>query len=1358
MDEGLVQGGTLEIFPGGAAAAAALPAPGRERFQPLRAGILNIWQYDEQELRFHQGRLILRGENGSGKSKALEVLLPFLFDADLSPQRLDPFGGTSRSMEWNLLQDGRFESRVGYVWLELGRCGDGAEVCWTLGCGLRATQRTRRVEAWYFLTRRRVGRDLFLLSAQRTPLLKDQLRQQIGEEGWVFDTGRDYREKLDIQIFGLGEDRFATLRHLLLQLRRPHLSERLDPATLAEILKESLPPLDTDLIGQLSESFERLDNEQKELARVEAAVAGVAAFLETYREYGRGIARARSAEVRQTDSRYHKTAAEVREAEEERERLDGGLADLGERESDLEAETAAVRGKLQGLEKSDLMRSAEALQAQREHAEVLAQRASQEREDANREAQRQEDRRRDFDSAEAEARRSTAEREAAAALALAAAREAGLEALAAAALAALSERAAAAEALVRAAVHRQEEGIAELRRLAQDRDRAERQEERSEEKLREADARLRQAVARSLAARAEVERQRQQLEEALAGWQAGLVEMDLDAAALEPLLDRIQAIAGGEEVDLAGAVAALAAPRRDALVRERAALEEEVARVAAERRAVDEERRRVESARELGPEPPRTRESDRTERPGAPLYLLCEFTERLGAEERAGLEAALEASGLLDAWVLPDGGVLSPGTLDTFLVPADLVTETSLANLLRPAPDHGVEREVIEAVLRSIEVGPAGAGFSSVGKDGAFRLGPLSGAWAKPVAEHVGAGAREAARARRLAEIAAQLEELNRRLAGLAAQGETLDARLARLDHEALAAPSASPLTRAVHQAAAATSEEIRQRTERDAAEQETAAARAARQAAERRLAARARELDLAGWLDDLEGARLSLLRFETGFRELVRAAASAVAATERSERARQLLDEAASRAAELRSRAQESAAAAQSAAAEYATLEATVGVEAREVLELHRAESRRLGDLEHREKRLGEEIQTAREQRARIRERLELRQVELAEREAERAGAVARLGRWVDAGLLPLVLGESAEPPPAWSLTRALDLAREIEKATANVDLGPEAANRRVNRLHEQFRLLAADLGADYQPSLDQDEDLVRARVGYNGREYDVPGLLATLRENLEVRRNLLAEHEREVLRRYLLGEVGDHLRHRLREARALVEEMNRLLEECRTASGLTLKLAWEPTPEAAPEIRDAVQLIRQDLALLADHDRRRLEAFFQARISEARQQWEAVPWREHLMAALDYRAWHRFRILRRTGDDSGWIELTRRGHGASSGGEKAVALHLPLFAAAAAHYRSALPTAPRVILLDEAFAGIDQRMRGRCMGLLVDFDLDFMMTSHEEWGCYEELPGVATYQLYRDPALDGVAAVRFVWSGHSLREDPAG
>jgi hypothetical protein len=358
--------------------------------------------------------------------------------------------------------------------------------------------------------------------------------------------------------------------------------------------------------------------------------------------------------------------------------------------------------------------------------------------------------------------------------------------------------------------------------------------------------------------------------------------------------------------------------------------------------------------------------------------------------------------------------------------------------------------------------------------------------------------------------------------------------------------------------------------------------------------------------------------------------------------------------------------------------------------------------------------------------------------------------------GLLLLVLDpeEPAEPPADWPLTRALELARAVERATAEVDLGEDAVRRRANRLHERYQSLGADLGADFQPSLRQEGDLILVRVLYNGGEQDPSGLLALLREAADVRRGLLAEHERDLLRRFLLGEVGDHLRRRLRQARELVDEMNDQLARCATASGLVLRLAWRPDGEVDPGLREVVELLRRDPDLLPEDGRRRLEAFFQRQIETARGQWEAVPWRQHLMQALDYRRWHRFQIQRWSGPDGPWQDLTRHGHAAISGGEKAIALHLPLFAAAAAHYRSAHPAAPRLILLDEAFAGIDQTMRGRCMGLLVDFDLDFMMTSFEEWGCYEELPGLAIYQLYRDPAFEGVAAVPCLWNGRRLEE----
>ena len=60
-----------------------LPAPCSERWKPLRAGLVDMFYYDAEEFWFHDGRLLLRGNNGTGKSKVLALTLPFLLDGEL---------------------------------------------------------------------------------------------------------------------------------------------------------------------------------------------------------------------------------------------------------------------------------------------------------------------------------------------------------------------------------------------------------------------------------------------------------------------------------------------------------------------------------------------------------------------------------------------------------------------------------------------------------------------------------------------------------------------------------------------------------------------------------------------------------------------------------------------------------------------------------------------------------------------------------------------------------------------------------------------------------------------------------------------------------------------------------------------------------------------------------------------------------------------------------------------------------------------------------------------------------------------------------------------------------------------------
>ena len=67
---------------------------------------------------------------------------------------------------------------------------------------------------------------------------------------------------------------------------------------------------------------------------------------------------------------------------------------------------------------------------------------------------------------------------------------------------------------------------------------------------------------------------------------------------------------------------------------------------------LEAERASLEAGRDIVPPAPHTRApGTRDGLGGAPLWQLIDFQDHVGAADRAGLEAALEASGLLDAWI-----------------------------------------------------------------------------------------------------------------------------------------------------------------------------------------------------------------------------------------------------------------------------------------------------------------------------------------------------------------------------------------------------------------------------------------------------------------------------------------------------------------------------------------------------------------------------------------------------------------------------------------------------------------------------------------------------------------------------------
>ena len=235
------------------------------RFRLHRAGIRNVWQYDEQEFAFGDGRLLLRGKNGAGKSKALEMLLPYLLDGD--SRALDATGTGRTTLVWLMLDGFEQTNRLGYLWVEFRRSmytGDHEYL--TLGAAVRASKSTKKAVPVFFVTPLRVGEDLPLVEAGR-PLPVDRLKEIVGADN-VTDRAVQHRSRVARELFGITDPtRYRNLTQLLHRLRRPTVGDRIESGGVTSLLSETLPGLDDDMVEKVARNLHDLDAVRAEGAR-----------------------------------------------------------------------------------------------------------------------------------------------------------------------------------------------------------------------------------------------------------------------------------------------------------------------------------------------------------------------------------------------------------------------------------------------------------------------------------------------------------------------------------------------------------------------------------------------------------------------------------------------------------------------------------------------------------------------------------------------------------------------------------------------------------------------------------------------------------------------------------------------------------------------------------------------------------------------------------------------------------------------------------------------------------------------------------------------------------------------------------
>lgn len=1326
----------------------ALPHPTNERWQPLRLGLVDLFYYDDEQFWFHDGRLLLRGNNGTGKSKVLALTLPFLLDGSIASRRVEPDADPKKRMDWNLLLGGAHQNpeRTGYSWVEFGRVdADGTEYFTTLGIGLKAAAGRGIVKTWYFTSTRRIG-DLRLLDDNRTVLSQERLREELTStaSGQVYSTQEAYRRAVDEAMFRLGEERYAALIDLLIQLRQPQLSKKPDEKALSMALTEALAPLDQAVVADVAESFRSLEDERAGISEAKETLDAAQVFLRHYRVYAQVASRRHTTAVRLANSAYEHSGRDLRGAEErltaagnEVERLAGLQEETEERESTLQ-------GQEQALRTSPEMRDAARLDdASREATDTESRAAA-----AASEAERATAMAAKDTSAEADAARRHEE-----AIVEAARHESSAATLAAAAgLVAEHPTIAGDPEAASRALSRRREQVMHVRRLLAQVQRAEAQADR--------ERRILDGSQSDAAGRAEELRAAHDAVEGTVGaYRDGVREhaASLTAIVLNSEPDELADLAEGwgrsmsGEAPVRSAVETAATTALDRIATERAGAGQETERLAAQLAALRTEIADLEAGRDPVPPPaPGRDQRGREGRDGAPLWWLTDFADSLPDVGRASVEAALQSAGLLDAWIFPDGTVATDG--DVVLGATGPQVADSLATVLVPAAGTGdpVGVDAVQAVLGRIGWGEASGAAVWLDGDGRWGAGPVRGSWSKERAEFLGAGARDAHRREVIVSLSARTEDLDGELAIARARVASADSLAGQVRHERASYPDL--LERALgtaHDRAATAQQELERAQRKAAAAQELwkRAADTAKEAAGE-LADQGAQLGVGTTVGETDDALAAVASYEVVLaevRQAVRAIGNAVAARDQAaERAAEAVESRERRRSEHRDVRTQAA----SLRAKYEALHATVGASVAEL-------QARLGETTAALEGAGTELKAiARDQIAAAASQGSLEESvrDLGRRREETAAAreerIDALREFAGTGLLRVALPDLAVPaadaPEDWNLTVVLNLSRGAEQRLNDVEESNNAWLNAQQRVSGASTELSAQMSRHgHTAFVEQRGDVLVVRVRYLHDEVDIDRLADRLAEDVADRERLLSAREREILENHLVNEVAGHLHELLLTAEEQIGRINRELAERKTSTGMQLRVRWRERGDGPAGLAGARGLMIRSDATWTPNDRSAIGDFLQARIADVRQSDPTGGWQEHLEQALDYRQWHSFIVER--WQNGQW----RSASGPASGGERALAMSVPLFAAASAHYNSAGPHAPRLILLDEAFAGVDDDSRAKSLGLLATFDLDVVMTSEREWGCYPQVPGLSIAQLSRVEGVDAVGVTRWRWDG---------
>ena len=1336
-----------------------------------RAGLVNFWYYDEETFDFSQGRLLLRGSNGSGKSVTMQSFIPLLLDGNKSPERLDPFGSRSRKIEDYILGEDEKDESIGYLFMEFKK--KQSQNTATIGMGFRA-RRGKPLKSWGFSITdgRQVGKDFFLYKqmGEKIPLTMKELENRIADGGQVVEGQKNYMKLVNDLIFGFDDlEEYGELVKLLVQLRSPKLSKGFKPTVIYEIMENSLQALSEDDLRPMSEAIENMDNIKSRLVELKESKGASDRIKQAFDRYNKFIIHDKAAlfhnhrqQVKTVKSLKGKKAVEIDQATIL-------LSALAEKINELEIILQTQLAKKRQLENHDSVKIREKIiESEKELGQLSSQRRDK---DKQHDLKRQQER----DWAE---QINKLDQEI----------EAGQNDL----LNHLLDMEGLAEVIAF-----DEHGFMadEIRKdLAESFDftyifsllKKHQHSLNQAVKAFEEEKQISRDYEKLLMALDQVKKEWTEKEADLK--QANRQLADIQDESLETLYQKNQTnqeyIISNEGLTKLSREIRQFGPDSNFFESSRLLRTEQKSLEDIKRKALYEQEalwskinhEKTEKEVEIDhwkkmkdPEPFRSeniiknREKlDEEGIPYIPLYKALDYVEGLDQATQSALEEAMTDMGLLDALIIPTASreKLTPErTSDKYIFPSPHYLAHTINQYLKV--DDSLSDCLlgeVEEVLKSILIDANH--HSHLDEKGNYRLGILRGRASHLEApKFIGSSARKRYRVENQEKLEGELGRITNRLDAVEKVLEKIRQEIDILNQEFSEALAQEDLITAAEMVKQTDfhyqmcSEAVAKKSvEEKTLYQDLTKIKERVYQFTRRIAL---PLDLATfyeaqtvaetYLDELHslhkekmslGHRLSDLRM----------------AKSRYEEVLQEIDDLLYEMGQMTTR--------------RATLDLTLK-NLNEQLELTDYQAIKaeldqclitLRDGPKEKEQAIKEVERERTKRAYRRE--ELKKLEDDLLGLEKVEQIFKEAFAEEVNLGYVVKDQEGDLDQlAADLLEKKELKQDKEEITKRLFDHLNSNSQYLSDYAITSLYIFEDAANGDQDEAGKKASQVRKRLNITakvtGKVVNFYELSDYLKDSLEETERLLKKSDRELFEEILVKNISKKIRARIFHSEKWVENMNQLMGKMDTSMGLSFSLRWtskKAETEEQLDTRKLVSLLKTDGKLLREEDLKALSDHFRSKIALARRRLEEddidLTFHTIMKDVLDYRKWFEFKLFfRKTGQVS--KELTNNAFFKFSGGEKAMAMYVPLFSAVNARYEAADKESARILSLDEAFAGVDEQNIRDMFRLLNDLDLSYVINSQILWGDYDTVDSLAIAELIRPDNTDFVTVLRYYWNG---------